>query len=109
MVFVFLIGGVYGLSSIYNPFTGKLDYYQSVQEEERLGTELSGVNGEFNRTLTLNNNQISSDPTIVWLEGQMMFTFNMDITHNTANSTIKFKDHNTYDTDRIRVVYMGAT
>ncbi len=73
-------------------------------EENRVGSDCSGVDGAANRVLTLGNTSESGSPVSVWVEGTIISQSDLTISHKSSSSTITFSI-NIYDTDSIRILY----
>ena len=73
-------------------------------EENRVGSDCSGVDGAANRILTLSNTSESGAPVSVWVENTIISQSDLTISHLSASSTITFSI-NIYDADSIRVLY----
>ena len=74
-------------------------------EENRPGSDCSGVDGATGRILTLQNTSTSGAPVSVWVDTQLIAQVNMTIVHNATHSTITFGGVNIYNTQSIRVLY----
>lgn len=75
------------------------------QEENRAGSDASGVSGATGRVLTLNNTSESGGPTSVWVDDQIIAQADITISHLSASSTITFDNINLFDSQTIRVTY----
>ena len=76
----------------------------SQQEENRLGSDCSGNDGDINRILTLQNTSESGSPVSVWVDTQLIAQIDLTIVHNSINSEITLKV-NIYNSQSIRVLY----
>lgn len=77
----------------------------TVQEENRAGSDASGVDGATSRVLTLQNTSESGDPFSVWVDDQIIAVADYTTNHLSASSTITFDNINLFDAQTIRVRY----
>ncbi len=62
----------------------------SLQEENRTGSECSGIDGATSRVLTLANTSTSGGPISVWVEDQIIAQIDVTFSHKAASSTVTF-------------------
>lgn len=74
-------------------------------EENRLGSECTGIDGATGRVLTLVNTSESGNPVSIWVEGSLRNPGNYTFTHNSSSSTITFDSIEIFDADRIKINY----
>ena len=77
----------------------------TIQEENRAGSEASGVDGATGRVLTLQNTLESGNPSSVWVDDQIIAVADYTISHLSSSSTITFDNINLFDAQTIRVHY----
>jgi len=77
----------------------------SPQEENRSGSDASGVSGATGRVLTLQNTSESGSPVDVWVDDQIIAQADFTINHLSSSSTITFDNINLFDAQTIRVRY----
>lgn len=87
-------------------FSNGSGFIKSVlQEENRLGSECSGIDGATGRVLTLQNSSESGAPTSVWVEDQLINPSDVTYVHNSSSSTLTFDNINIFDADTLRIRY----
>lgn len=74
------------------------------QEENRLGSDCSGSDGQTGRILTLQNTSESGAPNAVWAEDQLVASSDVTFTHLESSSTLTF-NIGIFDLDSLRVKY----
>lgn len=77
----------------------------TIQEENRAGSEATGIDGATGRVLTLVNTDTSGDPTSVWVDDQIIAIADYTMNHLSASSTITFDNINLFDAQTVRVRY----
>lgn len=74
--------------------------------ENKLGSDCSGLSGEQGRVLTLSNTTLTvPDVTMVFRNGAMLMPTDLTIVDNASASTITFTTVEIFDDDIIRVIY----
>lgn len=77
----------------------------SLIEENRSGSDASGVDGATGRVLTLQNVNTTGNPVSVWVDDQIIAVADYTVSHLSASSTITFDNINLFDSQTIRVHY----
>lgn len=75
------------------------------QEENRAGSDASGVDGSTGRVLTLQNTSESGAPVSVWVDDQIIAQVDITMNNLSSSSTITFDNINLFDAQTIRVTY----
>ncbi len=82
----------------FNPFVGKLDYYQASTSVSGLtpktynatGSSCTGLDGATNRVLTIDNAALSSNEGVYFNGQRLSITVDYTVNHIAASSTITF-------------------
>ena len=77
----------------------------TIQEENRAGSDASGIDGALGRVLTLQNTSTSGAPISVWVDDQIIAQADITVSHLSASSTVTFDNINLFDAQTIRVIY----
>jgi len=64
------------------------------QEENRAGTDCSGIDGALGRVLTLQNTSTSGAPIAVWVEDQIIAQADITVSHLATSSTVTLDNIN---------------